>query len=120
MTFIVWNSKLQYIIMALSASSFWVTEEDWLSETDLSDPHSFFWVFLLLLKELIITFLFVVTAVGVVPCGICKKSPRTSSLVQFIFYVWSFDISRNNSEKSENIMGLDSYFLNSFSYLSTI
>ena len=31
----------------------------------------------------------------------------------------SFEISRN-SEKSENIIGLDSYILNSFSYLSPI
>ena len=50
--------KLQYIIMAFTASSFRVTEEDWLSETDPSGPHSFFWMFLLLLKELIIIFLF--------------------------------------------------------------
>ena len=41
----------------------------------------------------IIIFLFVVTAAGVVPCGICKKRPRTSSIVQFIFYFWSFEIS---------------------------
>ena len=45
--------------MAFIASSFRVTEEDWLSETDLSGPHSFFWMFLLLLKELIIIFLFI-------------------------------------------------------------
>ena len=45
--------------------------------------------------ELIIIFLFVVTAAGVVPCGIPKKRPRTSSIVQFIFYFWSFEISRN-------------------------
>ena len=32
---------------------------------------------------------------GVVPCGIPKKRPRTSSIVQFIFYFWSFEISRN-------------------------
>ena len=50
---------------------------------------------LLLLKELIIIFLFGVTAAGVVPCGIPKKRPRTSSIVQFIFYFWSFEISRN-------------------------
>ena len=50
---------------------------------------------LLLLKEIIIIFLFVVTAAGVVPCGILKKRPRTSSIVQFIFYFWSFEISRN-------------------------
>ena len=39
--------------------------------------------------------LFVVTAAGVVPCGSPKKRPRTSSIVQFIFYFWSFEISRN-------------------------
>ena len=39
--------------------------------------------------------LFVVTAAGVVPCGIPKKGPRASSIVQFIFYFWSFEISRN-------------------------
>ena len=75
---------------------------------------------LLLLKELIIVILFVVTAAGVVPCGIPKKRLRTSSIVQFIFYFWSFEISRNILEKSENIIGLESYILNSFSYLSPI
>ena len=74
---------------------------------------------LLLLKELIIIFLFVVTAAGVVPCGIPKKRPRTSSIVQFIFFFWSFEISRN-IEKSENIISLDSYILNTYSYLSPI
>ena len=73
----------------------------------------------LLLKELIIIFLFVVTAAGVVPCGFPKKRPRTSSIVQFIFYFWSFEISRNILRKT-NIIGLDSYILNSFSYLSPI
>ena len=61
----------------------------------LSGPPSFFGMSPLLLKELIIIFLFVVTAAGVVPCGIPKKRPRTSSIVQFIFYFWSFEISRN-------------------------
>ena len=51
-------------------------------------------------------FLFVVTAAGVVPCGSPKKRPRTSSIVLFIFYFWSFEIS-GNIEKSENIIGLD-------------
>ena len=68
----------------------------------LSGPHSFFWMFLLLLKELIIN-IFDVTAAGVVPCGIPKKRPRKSSLVQFIFYVWSFWDQQKYSEKSENI-----------------
>ena len=40
-------------------------------------------------------FLFVVTAAGGVPCGSPKKRLGTSSIVQFIFYFWSFEISRN-------------------------
>ena len=47
------------------------------------------------LKGTIFYILFVVTAAGVVPCGSHKKRPRTSSIVQFIFYIWSFEISRN-------------------------
>ena len=40
--------------------------------------------------------LFAITAVGVVPCGGPKKSPRTSSIVQIIFLFWSrFEISEN-------------------------
>ena len=39
---------------------------------------------------------FVVTAAGVVPCGSPKKRPRTSSIVQSIFYFWSFEISENS------------------------
>ena len=74
---------------------------------------------LLLLKELIIIFLFVVTAAGVVPCGIPKKRPRTSSIGQFIFYSVLCD-QQKYSEKSVNVIGLDSYILNSFSYLSPI
>ena len=39
--------------------------------------------------------LFAFTAAGVVPCGGRKTSPRTSTIVQFIFYFWSFEISVN-------------------------
>ena len=39
--------------------------------------------------------LFAVTAAGVVLCGSPKKRPRTSSIVQFIFFFWSFEISEN-------------------------
>ena len=88
----------------------------------LAHPLSFE-CFLLLLKELIFIFLFVVTAAGIVTCGSSKKRPRTSAIVQFIFYFWSFEISRNillYSEKSENIIGLDSYILNIFSHLEPI
>ena len=31
--------------------------------------------------------LFAITAAGVVPCGGPKRSPRTSSIVQIIFYL---------------------------------
>ena len=37
--------------------------------------------------------LFAITAAGVVPCGGPKKSPRTSSIVQIIFFFCSFEIS---------------------------
>ena len=74
----------------------------------------------LLLEEHIIIFLFVVTAAGVVPCGIPKKRPRTSSIVQFIFYFLILWDRQRYSEKSENIIGLNSYILNSFSYLSPV
>ena len=47
--------------------------------------------------------LIVVTAAGVVPCGIPKKRPRTSPIVQFIFYVWSFEISRNILRNQETL-----------------
>ena len=43
-------------------------------------------MFSLLLKDLISDFLFDFTAAGVVPCGGRKTSPRTSTIVQFIFY----------------------------------
>ena len=75
---------------------------------------------LLLLHEFIIIFLFVVTVAGVLPCGIPNKRPRTSSIVQFIFYFWSFEISRNILRYEKNIMGLDSYILNSFSCLGPV
>ena len=37
--------------------------------------------------------LFAITAAGDVPCGGPKKSPSTSSIVQIIVSVWSFEIS---------------------------
>ena len=48
-------------------------------------PPSFLWMFSLLLKDLISDF-YDFTAAGVVPCGSRKTSPRTSTIVQFIFY----------------------------------
>ena len=43
--------------------------------------------------------LFVVTAAGVVLCGNPKKQPRTSTIVQFIFFFWSFEIRGNILKK---------------------
>ena len=51
--------------------------------------------------------LFVVTVAGVVLCGGSKMQPRISTIVKFIFFFWSFEISG-----SENIIGLDSCILN--------
>ena len=39
--------------------------------------------------------LFAFTADGVVQCGGRKMYPRTSTIVQFIFYFWSFEIREN-------------------------
>ena len=76
------------------ASSFRVTEEDCFSDTAVWPTH-----FLLsvstALKGTHNYILFVVTAAGVVPCGIHKKRPRTPARVQFIFYFWSIEVSRN-------------------------
>ena len=63
-------------------------------------------MFSLLLKELI---LFAFTAAGVVQCGGRKTSPRTSTIVQFIFYFWSFEISVNILRNQKKIIDLDSY-----------
>ena len=48
--------------------------------------------FSLLSKEL--TFIYHYRAC-VVPCGGPKKSPRTSPIVQIVFYFWPFEISGN-------------------------
>ena len=36
-----------------------------------------------------------ITAAGVVPCGDPKKSPRTVSIVQILYYFQSFEVSGN-------------------------
>ena len=78
-------------------------------------------MFSLLLKELILWFLFAFTAAGVVPCGGRKTSPRTSTIVQFIFYFWSFEISVNIlRNQKKKMIGLDSYSRQVFNYLDPI
>ena len=56
--------------------------------------------------------LFAFTAAGVVPCGGRRTSPRTSIIVQFIFYFWSFEISVK--------IRLDSYSRQVSNYLDPI
>ena len=83
-----------YSILSLVfiAGSFRVTEENLVFETVQSGPYSSFECFSAF-KGTHFYILFVVTAVGVVLCGSPKKQPRTSSIVQFIFLLWSFEIS---------------------------
>ena len=50
-----------------------------------------------------------ITAAGAVPCGGAKKSPRTSSIVQIIFFFWSFEISEGILRNQKIIIGHDSF-----------
>ena len=64
-------------------------------------------------------FLFDFTAAGVVPCGGRKTSPRTSTIVQFIFHFWSFANSERILRNQKLTIGLDSYS-RQFIYLDLI
>ena len=63
--------------------------------------------------------LFDFTAAGVVPYGGRKTSPRTSTIVQFIFHFWSFEISERILRNQKLTIGLDSYS-RQFIYLDLI
>ena len=63
--------------------------------------------------------LFDFTAAGVVQCGGRKTSPRTSTIVQFIFHFWSFEISKRILRNQKLTIGLDSYS-RQFIYLGLI
>ena len=65
-------------------------------------------------------FLFAFTAAGVVQCGGCKTSPGTSTIVQFIFYFWSFEIIVNILRNQKQMIGLDLYSSQVFNYLDSI
>ena len=60
-------------------------------------PSFFLMNVFIALKGSLVWFLFAFTATGIVQCGDRKTSPRTSTIVQFIFCFWSFE----DSEKSE-------------------
>ena len=67
-----------------------------------------------------VLFLFAITAAGVVPCGGPKKSPRTSSIVQIIFSLWSFEISEGILRNQKFIIGSDSFSNQRLIYLDLI
>ena len=64
--------------------------------------------------------LFAFIAACVVPCGGRKTSPSTPTIVQFIFYFWSFEISVNILRNKKQMIGLDSYSRQVFNYLDPI
>ena len=73
------------------------------------------------LKGTHLLFLFAFTAAGVVQCGGRKTSTRTSTIVQFILYFWSFEISVNIlRNRKKKMIGLDSYSRQVFNYLDPI
>ena len=95
----------------------------------------------LLLKEHSFVFLFAFTVAGDVQCGSRKTSPRTSTIMQFIFhfwpstflrmcslllkectfvFYWSFEISEYILRYQNLIIGLDSYSRQRFTYLDPI
>ena len=71
------------------------------------------------LKGFMFTFLFAITAAGVVPCEGPKMFRRTSSIVQIVFYFWSFEISEEILGNQKIIIGLDSFSNQSLIYLAT-
>ena len=124
---LTWNrvssgfTKLQHVFLCISLQSHYrVTDEAFLAETSKYGPSSFLQMCSLLLKEHIVVFLFAFTAAGVVPCGGRKTSPRTSTIVQFIFQFWSFEISEYILRNQNLIIGLDSYSRQRLIYLYPI
>ena len=71
------------------------------------------------LKGTYFCILFVFTAAGVVACGGRKTSPRTSTIMQFIFHFLSFEISERILRNQKLTIGLDSYS-RQFIYLDLI
>ena len=53
--------------------------------------------------------LFAITADGFVSCGGHKKSPRTSAIVQIIFYFWSLEINGNSLRILKLKLSLEPY-----------
>ena len=101
-------------------SDYRVTDEAFSAETSKYVPSTFLRMCSLLLKERTFEFLFAFIAAGVVQCGGRKRSPRTSTIVQFIFHFWSFEISEHILRNQNLIIGLDLYSRQRFIYLDPI
>ena len=101
-------------------SHYRVNDEAFLAETSKYGLSTFLRMCSLLLKEHIFVFLLAFIAAGVVLYGGRKTSPRTSTIVQFIFHVWSFEISEDVLRNQNLIIGLDSYSRQRFIYLDPI
>ena len=82
--------------------------------------HLFSYDVLVALKGTHYLFLFAFTAAGVVPCGGRKTSPSTSTIVLFLIYFWSFEISVNIMRNQKYMIGLDPYSRQVFNYLDPI
>ena len=110
LTFLQSFTKLQHVFLWLSLQSHHrVTDEAFWAKTSKYGPSTLLRMSSLLLKEQSFVFLFAFTAAGVVQYGSCKRSPRTSTIVQFIFHFWSFEISKRILRNPNLIIGLDSY-----------
>ena len=87
-------SKLQYNNLAFVAGFKRATDEGSLPEIAQYSPYYLPLNVLIASKGSNLYILFAITAAGVVPCSARKKSPRTSSIVQIIFFR-SFEISKD-------------------------
>ena len=84
-------AKFQYVF----SGHYRVTDEALLAQNYVVWPIFFLVNVFIALKGTHFLFLYAFTADGVVQCGCCKTSPHTSTIVQFIFHFWSFEISMN-------------------------
>ena len=87
-------SKLQYKSLAFVADLKRATDEGITRNCAIKSILSPFECFTAS-KGLNLYILFAITAAGVVACGGSNASPRTSSIVQNIFYLRSFEISKD-------------------------
>ena len=97
------NYRLYYTLLQLTFHSGSLKRTDYPKQICLSHTLSFLLNVFTAFKRTHFYILFVVTAAGVVPCDSPKKRPRTSPIVQFIFYFWSFEISRNNLRNQKKL-----------------